>query len=38
VFIGGKIDWMPDDYNIRKKIAAEERKYHESKLQERPFS
>jgi len=34
----GPIPYIADDYNIKHKIAIEEMKYHQSKLQEKPFS
>lgn len=38
VTLGGKIEYIADDYNITKKIATEEREYHQSKVQDAPFS
>ena len=38
VTLGGKIEYIADDYNIKKKIATEEREYHMSKVQDAPFS
>ena len=35
--IGDKIDYMPEDYDAKRKIAVAERKYHDSKVQEKPF-
>uniref|UniRef100_A0A7S3FT23 Cilia-and flagella-associated protein 96 n=1 Tax=Strombidium rassoulzadegani TaxID=1082188 RepID=A0A7S3FT23_9SPIT len=35
--IGDNIDYMPEDYDAKKKIAIAERKYHEQKVQEKPF-
>lgn len=35
---GGKVEYMTDDYDAKKKIAAEERQYHLTKVQEKPFS
>lgn len=38
VYFENKIEYIADDYNIGKKIAKEEREYHHSKLQDKPFS
>jgi len=38
VTFGGTIPYMEDDFNRPKVIAQAEREYHESKLQEKPFS
>jgi hypothetical protein len=35
---GGIIPYMTDDYDIKKKILAKEQAYHNSKVQEKPFS
>lgn len=35
---GGVIPYKEDDYNIKKKILAEELAYHNTKVQEKPFS
>jgi hypothetical protein len=35
---GGQIPYMPDEYDVAKEIAHEERQYHLSKLQDKPFS
>lgn len=32
------IPYMEDDYDIKKKILAKEMAYHNSKVQEKPFS
>ena len=38
VFIGEKIPYIEDDYNIKKKLAKKEMEYHQSMVQEKPFS
>lgn len=36
--LGGVIEYMPEDYDIPKKLARQDREYHETKIQEKPFS
>jgi len=36
--IGGIIEYSSEDYNLSKKLARQDRDYHESKIQERAFS
>ena len=36
--LGGNVPYIEDPYDIKKKIAQEERKYHEEHVQEKPFS
>ena len=38
VFIGEKIPYIEDDYNIAKKLAKKDMEYHHSMVQEKPFS
>jgi hypothetical protein len=38
VLIGDKIPYIEDDYNIGKKLAKKELEYHQSMVQEKPFS
>jgi hypothetical protein len=35
---GGIVPYMEDDYDIKKKLLAKELEYHNSKVQEKPFS
>lgn len=30
--LGGKLEYMPDEYDYRKKLEAKDREYHKSKL------
>jgi hypothetical protein len=36
--LGGHIPYIEDEYDIQKKIAKKEREYHDSKIQDKPFS
>jgi len=36
--LGGVVEYMPEDYDLSKKLARQDREYHESKIQEKPFS
>jgi len=38
VHFGGKIPYMEDDYNAKKKLLKKEMAYHHSKVQEKPWS
>lgn len=38
VTLGGIIEYSSEDYNMPGKVAKQEREYHESKIQEKPFS
>ena len=36
--LGGVIPYVSDPYDMKKKLANEERKYHEEHVQDKPFS